>query len=639
MRLARERQRLDAYRSAARFPVPAGERSSETTQGVCEMEKKETTRVYQYGAVPIDSKTGRARFVDPFPQAGVDELRRRNDLWNKLVEIDKDSRNKYKNARRAADAGYREVDEKIDAVELQIREAYVRKRDARKKAKTRDAGHPLIKRANREISKLKDRRGELWAEIKPHRKEADKRIDKKALNGDFNERVQTAQRVKNTGCLNGPTANETARYFKEARGRTFDNPKSRLRFHRFDGTGFIFYRFKRPGEGETKYGVTFEEILRGEIKASESFRLAPAALRGGSPVVRLRAKVAGGARKASKVYAEFHLHLHRPIPEGAQINNAKLLRRRVGDRFRYTVNFSVRVPAVTPPEDPSARALGVDIGFKKMRDQELRVATIAAESASGWEFQHVTLPPELVARMKRVEKIQGDLDDSAAGLGRFIQPRLKAFVASLDEKHLVNGLVRKIVKLPANVTLNFEMAYKLGGDIRRNRGNLPAEVEEETLRWRECSRKLYGEMHGLRRKTLGWRREIYRIAASRMVTLGLPIGMEDIDLRQFAEVRDVDNELPDKARSQRFDVALSEFLGAIKNCAEREGVAVVKINPAYTSKTCSGCGVPNDELGSEVHWTCPECGAAHDRDENAAKNIARAAREKRGGERRKKKGG
>jgi transposase len=44
-----------------------------------------------------------------------------------------------------------------------------------------------------------------------------------------------------------------------------------------------------------------------------------------------------------------------------------------------------------------------------------------------------------------------------------------------------------------------------------------------------------------------------------------------------------------------------------------------------SSKTCSACGHLLIELSlSTRHWTCPSCGARHDRDINAAKNILAA---------------
>src|SRR5450755_2672279 len=41
-----------------------------------------------------------------------------------------------------------------------------------------------------------------------------------------------------------------------------------------------------------------------------------------------------------------------------------------------------------------------------------------------------------------------------------------------------------------------------------------------------------------------------------------------------------------------------------------------------SSKTCSKCRHVLDELRLDVrYWTCPKCGACHDRDINAARNL------------------
>ncbi len=41
-----------------------------------------------------------------------------------------------------------------------------------------------------------------------------------------------------------------------------------------------------------------------------------------------------------------------------------------------------------------------------------------------------------------------------------------------------------------------------------------------------------------------------------------------------------------------------------------------------SSKTCHGCGCVQD-IGWSEHWTCEQCGAVHQRDDNAAINLAR----------------
>ncbi|SNQ49950.1 transposase (fragment) [Frankia canadensis] len=55
----------------------------------------------------------------------------------------------------------------------------------------------------------------------------------------------------------------------------------------------------------------------------------------------------------------------------------------------------------------------------------------------------------------------------------------------------------------------------------------------------------------------------------------------------------------------------------------REVIAVDRWYPS--SKTCSSCGALAEKLPLDVReWACRRCGAAHDRDVNAARNILAA---------------
>jgi putative transposase len=60
--------------------------------------------------------------------------------------------------------------------------------------------------------------------------------------------------------------------------------------------------------------------------------------------------------------------------------------------------------------------------------------------------------------------------------------------------------------------------------------------------------------------------------------------------------------------------------------ARRYGRTVTVVDRWYpSSKICSACGFLLDSLSLGTrHWTCPSCGARHDRDINAAKNILAA---------------
>jgi putative transposase len=79
------------------------------------------------------------------------------------------------------------------------------------------------------------------------------------------------------------------------------------------------------------------------------------------------------------------------------------------------------------------------------------------------------------------------------------------------------------------------------------------------------------------------------------------------------------------------DAGWSTFLSILAAKAAYAGRRVVAVPPAYTSQTCSGCGVIVSK-GLSVCWhSCPDCGTSLHRDHNAARNIERAGQALRGG--------
>lgn len=71
------------------------------------------------------------------------------------------------------------------------------------------------------------------------------------------------------------------------------------------------------------------------------------------------------------------------------------------------------------------------------------------------------------------------------------------------------------------------------------------------------------------------------------------------------------------------DASLGQAARMLEEKAERYGKRVERIDRWFpSSKTCSGCGHIQERMPLDVrNWACPSCGARHDRDVNAAKNI------------------
>jgi transposase len=74
------------------------------------------------------------------------------------------------------------------------------------------------------------------------------------------------------------------------------------------------------------------------------------------------------------------------------------------------------------------------------------------------------------------------------------------------------------------------------------------------------------------------------------------------------------------------DCGWGEFRRQLAYKCQRYGRHLLVTGRWYpSSKTCSACGHRLEELSLKTrYWTCPGCGARHDRDINAAKNILAA---------------
>ena len=97
------------------------------------------------------------------------------------------------------------------------------------------------------------------------------------------------------------------------------------------------------------------------------------------------------------------------------------------------------------------------------------------------------------------------------------------------------------------------------------------------------------------------------------------IGIEALNVRGMVKNRHL-------ARSIA-DMGFAEFRRQLQYKATMHGGLVVVADRFYpSSKTCSACGHVLAALPLSVRaWTCPECGARHDRDINAAINLKNMA--------------
>jgi putative transposase len=127
---------------------------------------------------------------------------------------------------------------------------------------------------------------------------------------------------------------------------------------------------------------------------------------------------------------------------------------------------------------------------------------------------------------------------------------------------------------------------------------------------REKRRKVVARVH----ERVRWRREnfIRQEVISLIRRFGF-IAVEALAVRSLIQN-------PKVAKSIA-DAAWSSFFAQLLSKAEEAGRAVVRVNPAYTSQTCSSCRHRQEMPLSVRVYACPICGLIIDRDHNGSKNI------------------
>jgi putative transposase len=127
---------------------------------------------------------------------------------------------------------------------------------------------------------------------------------------------------------------------------------------------------------------------------------------------------------------------------------------------------------------------------------------------------------------------------------------------------------------------------------------------------RRKHRKAVAHVH----ERIAWRRENFTHQEShKIINAYGGIGVEDLHVNRM-----IHNHCLAKSIA---DASWSAFFVQLSRKAEEAGRAFIKVNPAYTSQTCSRCG-HRQLMPLDVRiFTCPCCHAHLDRDLNAALNI------------------
>lgn len=316
---------------------------------------------------------------------------------------------------------------------------------------------------------------------------------------------------------------------------------------------------------------------------------------------------------AADAWATGTWQYHRPIPDGANVALARLVRRRVGPHLKWAIQILVK------PKEPIRISTGdrlplASIHFGWASDIEGRRVAGIAYGADPEAAQVIALPPEIEAGLDRAAGIQGERDNARDA----IAARIKAEIDLPDSAgEALREIAGKIRKTRAQDVSANRLHYL--SRLLREEGRLPEWLEA----WRHNDRLMWQDQTCIAKRARNTRKNFYRSLSLSLASRFEVLAIEPLDLSAAAVkvdgVTGEKNDLGKKARSGRVVAAIYELESALMWAASKAGTAMLELH-GKTATTCSICGgghlSADDADIQTLH--CADCGAVLDRKQNGA---------------------
>lgn|SRR5512138_207260 len=146
--------------------------------------------------------------------------------------------------------------------------------------------------------------------------------------------------------------------------------------------------------------------------------------------------------------------------------------------------------------------------------------------------------------------------------------------------------------------------------------NADGTVKENAVIWRKSNRqrKVEAEQRRMEARIVRQREYFWQVVTDDLTRNYKFIAIEDLNLKFMQQ--------NGKLAKHTYDAALARFRNLLLEKAQRRGVLVVIVNPAYTSQTCAECGhVAAENRLTQAEFKCVTCGHEDNADVNAARNI------------------
>lgn len=278
--------------------------------------------------------------------------------------------------------------------------------------------------------------------------------------------------------------------------------------------------------------------------------------------------------------------------------------------------------------DTALKGLKFGKGFPKFKKKNVRNGQILIQNSP---LQIKTSPTHIsLPKIGRVKWIQHrDLPNGKIKQAQITRDVDKWFVSVLVE-------IPDVAKLPVDPTTATSIGIDLGikhfiVDSTGKKINSPKFLQQKAARLkryqRQVSRKKLGSnnRNKARIKLAKWhlgiantRKDWLHKLSNEIVNANDIVCVEDLKTKEL-----ISRKSTKSLNRQISDQGWGMFLNMLRYKCEHRGKTFTQISQYKpSSKTCSSCGYKMSDMGLKIrNWICPQCGAEHDRDVNAALNI------------------
>ncbi|GEM_PF-6028289 len=326
--------------------------------------------------------------------------------------------------------------------------------------------------------------------------------------------------------------------------------------------------------------------------------------------------------------------LFHAVPDGARMKGYKLCAEHDATRkLRWFFIPTFELPCPTPHEVRTFA--GVDAGLRQAGEEEIKAVHVWNEGTNEYKLFPLVTADNRWAR--RYNARQARLPESERFPIQLTQAGLRDFASRRDI--LLRDFKRKMGEVLTSgncLPANWDRVGRRGIARMMTQEKSPEFAALQCLRPEyEAWAKRDGELARIYRIAWGMvteNRETQRRRIARdILSSATDIGIEAMEWKKFAEAENEgetnwERHIENVIDRNRQHSGPAKFKMVLANLARKMGKRVHWIAPAFTTKTCSACGQRN-EVGRGETFTCTRCGIRWNRDENAARNLARLARE------------